>query len=330
MSSGRALGVAYLDNAPLDVVHAEVAMAFNGQNGLTAHIRATVTATSIAWETWVYHDEGAATWAIPRAVALGVSGGRFIHSGGTTLQQEVDANARVSTTADSGATWSHGFSTVSVIDNSMQNQCNALAFAPLASNTMLAVYDNGVGTEPAMSNLRYKKSNVNGSWPAVPVGTQLGGDGAVFASNATIDQNDWAIVSRGPGIVDAFRSNAAGTAIDAAAYNAATNTWAADTPPPPFGAGQAFKKKAGLFGAASDSSMWLFVVNTDPANSILYTTWNGSSWSYADGTSVETSRRAAQTNRIRAGGRNNTIATCAKKASPARVPLTSGTPTATR
>jgi hypothetical protein len=36
-------------------------------------------------------------------------------------------------------------------------------------------------------------------------------------------------------------------------------------------------------------------------------------WNYADRTNLETSPRAAQTDRIRTGGRNNTIAACAKK-----------------
>jgi len=278
MGSGRALGVAYVNNAPVDAVHAEIAMAFDGQDGLTGHIRATVTATSIAWEAWRYHDEPAATWATPRAVVLGLSSDRFIHSGGLTLQQEVDANARVSIAADTGAAWSNGFSSVSVIDNSMLHQCNAMAFAPLGGSAMVAVYDNGVGTEPNMSNLRYTKSNADGSWPGVPVGTQLGGDGVVFGSDATIDHNDWTLVTSAPGVVDVFRSNAAGTAIDAATYSPATNKWSTAAAPAALPAGVALKKKAGIFGAASDSTVWLFAIAGDTANSILYTTRTGMGW----------------------------------------------------
>ena len=50
--------------------------------------------------------------------------------------------------------------------------------------------------------------------------------------------------------------------------------------PPAFGTGQAFKSGAGLFGATDGvNSIWLFVVNTDSANSILYTKYNGITWS---------------------------------------------------
>ena len=50
MGGGRALGVAYVDNAPVDVIHADISMAFNGQNGRTGLIRARVTDTTITWE----------------------------------------------------------------------------------------------------------------------------------------------------------------------------------------------------------------------------------------------------------------------------------------
>ena len=188
MASGQALGVAYVNNAPTDAVHAEIAMAFDGQDGITAHMRATVTATAIQWSTWGYYTAPAATWSTPRGVALGVSTGKFIHSGGPILQQQVDANARVSTQADTGAIWTNSFSGVSVIDNSMSHQSNAMTFAPLAANRMLAVYDNGGGQspcylcdsgipEPDLTNLGYSRSNVDGSWPGVPIGSQGRGDG---------------------------------------------------------------------------------------------------------------------------------------------------------
>ena len=279
MGGGRALGIAYVNNAPVDVIHAEVAIAANGQDGITGHIRARLTATGIVWETWNYKVEGAATWTLPRTVTLGLSTGKFIHSGGPTLQQEVDANARRSNNPDTGATWTSGFSSVVVIDNSMLNQCNALTFAPLDGNTMLAVYDNGRPSEPTLNNLRYKRSNAGGTWSGVVVGSQLGGDGNVFGATASIDQNDWTLVALDTTTIRAYRRNAAGTGVDAAAYNPANNTWSAAPAPPLFGAGQAFKNGGGLFGAHDATSTWLFAINTDAANTILYTKHDGASWS---------------------------------------------------
>jgi beta-lactam-binding protein with PASTA domain len=290
MGGGRSLGVAYINNAPTDAVHAEVAMAFNGQNGLTAHIRATVTATTISWATWSYYDAPAATWTMPRGNALGVSTGKTIHSGGPILQQEVDANVRVSTNPDLGAAWTSGFSAVSLIDNSMFHESNSMTFAALASNRMLSVYDNGGGqapcflcgggvSEPSLSNLGYRRSNIDGSWPTLPVGGQAAGDGNVFSTDATIDHNDWALVSRDTTSIYAFRRNAAGNGLDAAAYNAAANTWGAFPSPPLFGSGQSHKPASGVFGASTASGILLFVISNDSSNSILYTKYEAAAWS---------------------------------------------------
>jgi hypothetical protein len=278
MGGGRALGVVSLDHGGVDVIHAEVAMAANGQNGLTAHIRATVTATSITWEAWNYHDEPAATWTLPRSVTLGASTSGYIHSAGPTLQQEVDANARRSVNADSGAAWASGFSTVAVIDNSMLHENNALAFAALADDAMLAVYDNGGGTEPSLTNLRYRRSNADGSWPGVTVGSQSGGDGAVFATAATVDQNDWALVRMTATDVFVFRRNAGGTGIDAAAYAAGANAWSAFPSPPLLGSGQGMVSGAGVFAATDGARIWLFVVSADAANTIRFTRHDAAGW----------------------------------------------------
>ena len=137
--------MAYLNNAGQDVIHAEIAMAIDGSDGTVGHIRGRLSAGTMTWESWNYHVEGAATWTLPRNTALGVSSGKFIHTGGTILQQEVDANVRKSNNADTGATWTSGFSAVAVVDNSMNHQSNALAFAALDNNRMLTVYDNGGG-----------------------------------------------------------------------------------------------------------------------------------------------------------------------------------------
>jgi Big-like domain-containing protein/fibronectin type III domain protein len=279
MGGGRALGVVYLNVGGADVVHAEVAMAANGQNGLTAHIRAVVGATAIAWEAWNYHDEGAATWTLPRTVTLGVSAAGYVHSGGPTLQQEVDANARTSIHADVGPTWTSGFSNVAVIDNSMTHENNALAFAALADYRMLAVYDNGAGTEPSLTNLRYRRSNADGSWPGVDVGSQTGGDGAVFSTTATIDQNDWTLVRVTATGVFAFRRNATGTGVDAAAYVEASNGWTSFPSPPLVGSGRTLASGAGLFGATDGATVWLFAITGDAASTILFTRHDAAGWS---------------------------------------------------
>ena len=278
MGGGRALGVAYVNAAGADVVHAEVAIAADGQNGLTAHIRATVTANAIAWSGWSYHDEPAATWTLPRSVTLGASTGGYIHSAGPTLQQEVDANARKSIDAETGGASSGAFTPVSVIDNSMLHANNAFAFAALPADVMLAVYDNGGGTEPQLTNLRYTRSNADGTWSGVVIGSQSGGDGNVFATGAAIDQNDWTLVPVTTADIFAFRSNAAATGVDAAVYSPAANTWSPFPAPSPFAAGQSFKRGAGLFGATDGASIWLFAICADAASTVIVTRHDAAGW----------------------------------------------------
>ena len=279
LGGGRSLAVAYVNNSPVDVIHADISMAFDGQNGRTGHIRAVVTGTTITWSTWNLFDEPAATWAIPRGNAIGVSTGKTIHTAGTTLQQEVDANLRRSTSPDTGSTWTSGFSVPAVVDGSMINQCNAVTLAPLANDVMLAVYDNGQNFEPNLTNLRFKRSAATGTWPGIVVGSQTGGDGNVFATTALIDQNDWALVPVTTTQIYAFRRNANGSGLDAASYNAATNGWSAlSSAPPLFGSGQSAKAGAGVFGATDGVNVWLAVVNTDLANTILWTRFDGVTW----------------------------------------------------
>jgi hypothetical protein len=137
---------------------------------------------------------------------------------------------------------------------------------------MLAVYDNGRGSEPNLTNLRFTRSNANGSWPGIVVGMQTGGDGDVFSTNATIDQNDWSLVPVTTTAIYAFRTTATGMGVDGASYNVATNDWSDFSPaPPPLGAGRAAKSGAGLFGATDQKDIWLFVVSTDAANSAIQT-----------------------------------------------------------
>jgi hypothetical protein len=80
-------------------------------------------------------------------------------------------------------------------------------------------------------------------------------------------------------VVYAFRRNAAGTGIDGAWYAPASNAWSTLSPAPPsFGPGQTSASGAGVFGASDGSNVWLFSVASDAASSILYTSFNGTSW----------------------------------------------------
>jgi hypothetical protein len=303
-AGGRSLGAAVLSIAGTDYAHVFASTAFDGQVSSNGHIRARLGASSIAWEAWnnpgspnsASEWEGPASSGLPPSAAsthsswgnaVGISTGGFIHHSSVTMDQEVDCNLGRSTNADVAAAWSNGFginavgasppNTTAVIDKSMIFQCKSLALAPLASNVMLAVYSNGAVAQPNLTNLRFQKSGANGTW--TNISTSGGGNGNVFSTDATIDANDWALVPATTSAVYAFRRNASGTAIDGATYVPGSNSWSSMVPAPPqFGAGQTSKNGAGLFGASDGTSVWLFCINDDSANSILYSKFDGVAW----------------------------------------------------
>src|SRR5262249_40876128 len=97
-------------------------------------------------------------------------------------------------------------------------------------------------------------------------------------------------------VVYAFRRDSSGAGIDGAIYVPASNTWKAmNAPPPAFASGQVPKGGAGVFGATDGTSVWLFCINSDPANSILFSaliggTWTG--WATVPGTDRSTQTRS--------------------------------------
>src|SRR5262249_25883336 len=160
-------------------------------------------------DAWAYQNSTTSNqWVPPRGNSIGVSSGKFIHTASLVLTNSQDSVVRKSSNADTGSTWTNAFGSPVVIDSSMNHECNATALAPLTGDTMLAVYDNGLNSEPNLTNLRFRKSAAGGTWAAG------NGDGNVFSSNATISQNDWALVPVNTGAVYAFRKNSGGTGVN--------------------------------------------------------------------------------------------------------------------
>jgi hypothetical protein len=251
-AGARSLGVASLSIAGIDYVHVFASAAFDGQNSSNGHIRAQLGPTSITWGSWnnpgspntASEWQGPANSGNPPSAAashpswgnsVGISTGGFVHHFSVTMDQEVDCAVGRSASADTAAAWTNGFgtnadptnktitsptNTTVVIDKTMVHECKVLAFAPLASDVMLAVYSNGGTTtvvQPQLTNLRYKKSGALGTWTNEPTNAQ-GGDGNVFATAATIDQNDWALVPVTTSTIYVFRANAAGNGIEGRLY----------------------------------------------------------------------------------------------------------------
>ena len=139
----------------------------------------------------------------------------------------------------------------------------------------------GIASQPRPDRTStIKRSNADGSWTGVVVGSQVGGDGHVFATTATHRSE-----RLGAGRRSTHDDSRLSPECRPAPASTRRPTTRRPTPgparpaPPPFGAGQAFKSGGGLFGAHDATSTWLFVINTDAANTILYTKHDGTTWS---------------------------------------------------
>jgi hypothetical protein len=317
-AGGRSMSVALRTIGTTDYVHVFASAAFDGQVSSNGHIRAQLGASSIAWQG-PWNNPGApnaaSEWNGPAGTggsglatnmawgtAVGISTGGFIHHFGTTMDQEVDCSVGRSTNADTSTTWTNGFGnnvsptgnvgtsppwTTAVIDKTMFNQCKVLAFAPLASDVMLAVYGNGGSStvpQPNITNIRYTKSGAGGTWTNIP-SNGGGGNGNVFVGDATINENDWTLVPVSLTQIYVFRRSTTGV-VEGRSYVAGTTTWSNLTAAPPgFSANQSMKPagtgavSSGLFSATDGTNVWLFVISGGTTNnSILFTKFNGSSW----------------------------------------------------
>jgi hypothetical protein len=294
LGSGRSLGVAYLNAGGNDVVHVRRSVNFDGQNGDNVHTRGVLGTTSITWgSNTVVTTPAASEWqGTPHGDHLAISTNGRIHSFSSSQDFEIDANALASTNLDSGTSWTAGFTTNPggsrppswMFDGTMTHECKALAFAPLASGVMLAVYSNGALVQPDFSNLRYKKSgadNASTMWPDVGAGGG-GGDGNVFAGTSTQNVNDWCLLGVSTSTIYAFRRSGS-TSLEWRTYSTGGNSWSSPSGSIP---SQATKAGAGMFATTDGTDVWLFVVDSDTNNTVRYCKYNSGAGTWGTWTAL--------------------------------------------
>jgi hypothetical protein len=286
LGSGRSLGMLYWQNGTTDVIHLRLSISYDGQEGVNAHVRGVVSPSSITWGGWsAFASPGASEWqGVPHGDALGVSTSGFIHAFSSTQDFEIDANALRSITADTGTNWTTGWNfnpnwtggarnrpPAFVFDNTMVHEAKHLAFQPLNSDVMLAVYGNGGAVEPNCTNLRYTRSGANGTWA-----DQGSGTGNVFSTSVTQHDNDWTSVGVDTThVYVARRGNA--TQINVNGYSVSGNTFVALSAQPPSVTGT-IKAGAGVMGVTDGVDFWLAVIVDNTIQLCKYTV-NAGAWS---------------------------------------------------
>lgn len=260
----RNLSVAGFANGSTDVAHVSVGIGpLSTASGFTEHVRATFTgASSITWESWNEFTASNATqnWGAIKGNALGVSSSGNIHEAGmTTRAMEMDCEVRIATNADTTSTWTNGWSAGVGTDQSMTNQCNAYAFAALASNAMLMVYDNGGGTEPNSTGLRSQKYTSGAAWP------NNTGSADVGIGSSSFDQNDWCLCRVDDTHLYAFRRAGVGQ-FNWRKHDGST-TWSTPTNGVP---NQNHLAGSGMFAASDGTDLYLFVLDSTGNQAVAY------------------------------------------------------------
>lgn len=266
----RNLSLGYKNIGSTDVVYIGVKRASSGSStDVLDYIRCTISGPStVTWGTWanLITCSAANTFnsSVPSNTMASFSTDNKIYfahnteSGSGSAQG--DAHINRSITADTG---SSGVvpSTHDVVDSTMTNFCNRGAVFPLASGNMLYMYDDGNGTEPNCTNIKYSKFTT--SWSA----------GAnSFSANATIDQGDWGASSLSTTSVMLVRKNTT-TLFESRVFDGTSWGTLASLPTLP----AAHLSGSGIFVSHNTVNYSCFYIATDASNTIYSCDYNAGS-----------------------------------------------------
>ena len=267
-SEGRSLAVAYKNISGVDVVH----IGYIGGT-LTAAtpwlVRATISSTTITFHTSDTQLNGGNTTNITSPTFSGGSmeldsNSRAYFANGlcfntTGFQQDID-NAR--STADPGGaeqatavTW-----TMQDIDSSPANECKSNYLCDTGSGNMGLLADNGSGTSNNTAVLWF-------TWNGTTWSSSSSATGTVTA----FDKDDWGAVLRTTSDVHLVYRSGSSSWVHRR-WNG--TSWGAGQSIPT----QASKAGGGVALASDGTSVWLFAIDSDSANTVRYIKWDGSAW----------------------------------------------------
>ncbi len=249
-NDGRNFGCLNVTNGTTDALHISASMIDSTD---LLHIRATFTgASSITWESW--NDFSPSGNTTPGGNALGISTpSKFIHEVGCNLVGLANPGARVSTNPDTGATWTTGFGATTSLKTTALGS-NSYGIAPLASDGMVVVYEDGGGGNNS-NGLNYSK--FSGTWTAA--------SGSTTGNGTTVqDQNDWCLCGVDTTHVYSIRRSGSNT-FDWRVFDG--TAWATPANGIP---NQNHQDGSGLFAATNGSSLWLFLLDSAAGQPIWY------------------------------------------------------------
>jgi hypothetical protein len=304
--TGTNVAVAYRNIASTDVVHIGLSYRVAAADHRHYHLRLTVGATTFTvtnaeaqistTETlsYDYSGDGGAVGFDSANSIYDLSG----HYNGVLGQT---AYAK-STNTDIGTSWTAGYSGAATVGGATTTTTKSRTLFDLSGGNLLAVYDNGIAN---VNQTALNWSKYTGTWSA----NASAGFGA-----ATFNFNDWGACLRTT--TDAHVVLRTGTnTYEHRRFNG--TSWAAGNSITT----QNSKAGAGLFLTTDGTDVYLFIIDSDGANTVRYSQWSSAGSSWGAWTAFETStqtRTALSGYRVK-GGDGNIAVAWTESASPFRV-----------
>jgi hypothetical protein len=266
---GRDLAAAYRQISGADTVHIAYSAVAGTADRRTYHLRAGISGTTISYSAsaQVGNSAGASSSDPALSVDGPVTGydsaNRLWHLSGfmqnTAVQgtRVADANSAYSTSADTGAAWTPGFSAPFYVWSGAAFSVGSRALADLGAGKVLAVYDSGDASTTA-NDLHWNVSTSGGVW---------GTDAAVFGTTVANDRRDWGMAERTNTDVHVVRRSGA-SGYEHRRYNG--TSWAAGQAIP----AQASKAGGGLFLWSDGTDVWLFAISSAAGEAIRVVQWS--------------------------------------------------------
>ncbi len=264
-SEGRNLGVAYASLGGNDIVHIGVSY----QNSTTSHqhfhIRATISGTTISFSSEIQvSGTGIDNFAHPNDGTTTIigSGGQVCDGASFFLDTTSwdDFEAYVFTNSDTGTTWTQSSTTAQARVASSANGISSHYLAMLSSTSMLFIADKNGNSNS--TDLQWSKWT--GAWSSTA--NVIGSAQTGFAAN------DWGAVARSQSDVHCLIRLSATTYIHMRFNGTA---WSAGDSVP----AQGSVASGGVAMASDGTHVWAFVIDSDSANTVRFTTWtSGGGW----------------------------------------------------
>lgn len=291
---GRLLAAAYGNVGGLDVVHL---LMQQDSHYIHLTLRARITGpTTIAWDAklpttgnlWndtapgiedapefpqalsiAYHPTTGLWWWLNEENFTGISGYA------ASVAETGAANLDPVWAGNNGALKPTGFDSTLTGSGAPWNS----AVIPLASGYVLGVYCNGTeaSSTPGAGNthqtgLRYAESASAAQWPTAAAA----GAAVPHLSTGSNSPNDWAICKVSDTDIHVVRREGP-TAFDHVRYAGHGGPWVVGQTIPTSGL-TGHLAGSGLALVSDGTNTWLFLIDTNPDNSIRWIKWNGTSW----------------------------------------------------